>query len=359
MNFSHFEIIQFSICALAAISLIIGKLSRLPDRRIFLFLLTAFLLTLTALLQFEREHWILASTVISILLIELGVFAYIYDHYRVHRSVSGNLRNMGALYIFIGVVCFLSRLANFPVLFWSIPIILLALGYFFLRRRRGLASLCKGAGVIVSVAFVASMVYDIREGALPTHKPIPLRDRLLPEIVKPSFVDELNKLNERLSLMEKRDKELTEQLLVKNAKSKELQTGLDVAVAGRKEAEQKLKAAEQEKAAVEQKLAEFEKAKSAAKESFSNIEEKLNQAAENLKKAIQERDELKAEVEKLKATSTPMPMPGAESTVALEQEVKSLKQQLQQKEEDRSRLALELDKLSKVLERIREALVTE
>jgi hypothetical protein len=271
--------------------------------------------------------------------------------------VSGNLRNTGALYIFIGVVCFLSRVTNFPVLLWSIPIILLALGYFFLRRRRGLANLCKGAGVIISVAFIASMVYDVREGALPTHKPIPLRDRLLPEIVKPSFVDELNKLNERLSLMEKRNKELTEQLLVKNAKSKELQTGLDVAVAGRKEAEQKLKAAEQEKTAVEQKLAEFEKAKSAAKESFSNIEEKLNQAAENLKKAIQERDQLKAEVEKLKATSTPMP--GAESTVALEQEVKSLKQQLQQKEEDRLRLALELDKLSKVLERIREALVTE
>jgi hypothetical protein len=359
MEFSYVPV-QLVICALivaAVVIILVSRLSRFAIRRVFMLILSVFLVTVAYFLQFGPLYRIPIDVIIAVLLIELGILAYVYDYHRGYRSISGNLRNMGGLYIFIGVVCLLSRLAGFPVWLWVIPIILLALGYFFLRRRKGLANLCKGAGVIVSVAFIASMIYDVREGAIPTRKAVSLRDRLLPEIVKPSIIEDLNTLNEKLGKVEEEKKRLSEQLLVKQAKNKELKIELDVAMAGRREAEEKLKEIEKEKAASEKQIAEFEKAKSAAKESFSNIEGKLNKAAENLKKTISERDDLKAEVERLKAATTPQP--SATSPVALDREVVTLKEKLKQSEEERQRLMVELQKVSGVLEKIKEALVTE
>jgi hypothetical protein len=385
MVLSH-EVIQYTmygIAAAAAILLVARRGIRSVERRIGVLLLILLLLTLDAFLIIGVEFLAPADLLLSLLLIELGVLARIYDSYRTFKSISGTLKNIANLYIFTGLVCLQSRLTDFPVWLWAIPVLLFSAGYFFLRRRKGVANVvCKGLGVLVSVGFIASMLYDVREGAAPRLPTAEVGGRLLPEVVKPSIVDQLNALNEKVGAAEAEKKHLAENLDRSTAACRVLETKLAMETSARKEAEGQLatlrtsgigggeavkramadvedlqgivKKEQAARAEAELKLAELEKAKTAAKEGFTAIEEKLNLAAENLKKVMAERDAIKAELTTLRNTPTPTPGVPPEA-----KEVLSLKSQLKQKDEELARLNAEARKLRETIQKVREALERE
>lgn len=376
------EHLQYLCCALAAAALLcvlIRRWVRSVEWRVLLLELPIFFITLIACILAGYEYRAPADLLAALVLVELGVFARVYDSCRTYRSVSGTLRNVGNLYILAGLVCSLSHFARFPVLMWIIPLGLFSCGYFFLRRRRGAANLCKGFGVLITVGFVASMIYDVNEGGDAALGIRPLGSRLLPEIVRPSFVEQLNARNEKVEALEGAQKRLADELRRSRAEQRELEGKVEKEASSRRESERKaaalekaasaadetvrgLKAENEElraslkketegRASAEGKLVELEKTKAAAKEGFSTINENLTLAAENLKKVVAERDGLKAELDALKS-ATPAakgsPTPGAE--------VQALAQQVREKEAQRTTLAAEVARLQATLERVREAL---
>jgi len=296
------------------------------------------------------------------------------------------------------------------------PVLLFAAGYFFLRRRKGVANVvCKGCAVLISTGFIASMLYDIREDAAPPRAARLAGEPLPPEVMKPSIVDQLNALNEKVTMLEEElgrsraaCKEMEAKVAAETTARKEAEArlagleGADAAAseavkghlaelselrsmlareqAARAEVERSLEAVksaagpegpkdeaakgetlgdmlEKERAAraeAEAKLAELEKAKASAKESFTAIEEKLNLAAENLKKVMAERDAVKAELEALKSAPTPTPKAAPEV-----EEVKVLKSRLAQKDEELARAKTEANGLRGAIRRAREALGAE
>ena len=376
------DILNYSYCALLAAAFVLVMVRRAihsPESRIAVLLLAIVLITLAGVLYAGFEYHAPPDLLLSLILIELGLFAHIYDSYRTFKSISGTLRNMGSVYIFGGIVCILSRVADFPVLPWLIPLLLFSLGYFFFRRRRGLGNLCKGLGVLVSVAFIASMLYDIREGAVPARHRGLLKGRLLPEIIRPSIVEELNALNEKVIALEGERNRLRGELVRVHAEYAELEGRMkqeirklgemEKAGAASAETAQKLSAEREalqgklnrETAArseAERKLAELESARAAAKEGFSTIEEKLNVAAENLKKVVAERDSIKAELDALKGASAGTPAAAAEGR-APAAELLSLRRQVKEKEAERAALEAEAARLKETLDRIRKDLAPE
>jgi hypothetical protein len=376
------EHLQYLCCAMATLAVIlvvVRRWVRSAEPRVLLLEIPIFLVTLIACIEAYEYFRAPADLCAALILVELGVFARVYDSRRAYRSVSGTLRNVGNLYMLAGLVCALSRFADFPVLLWVIPLGLFSCGYFFLRRRRGAANLCKGFGVLITVGFVASMIYDVHEGLPPSRGLKSLRGRLLPEIVRPSFVEQLNARNEKVEALEGAQKRLADELRRSRAEQRELEGKVEKETSSRRELERKaaalekaasaadetvrrLKAENEEmKAALkketesrtsdEQKLVELEKIRTAAKESVSATTEKLTDAAENLKKAVAERDGLKAELDALKSAA-----PAATGSPAPSTEVQALAQQVREKEEQRTALAAEVARLQQTLERVREAL---
>jgi predicted nucleic acid-binding Zn-ribbon protein len=370
------DVLNYAYCGLLAAAFVLVLVRRAihsPESRIAVLLLVILLVTLAGILYAGFEYHAPPDLLLSLLLIELGLFALIYDSYRTFKSISGTLRNMGSVYVFGGVVCILSRLTDFPVLLWLIPLLFFSIGYFFFRRRRGLGNLCKGLGVLVSVAFITSMLYDIHEGAAPPwHRGI-LKGRLLPEIIRPSIVEELNALNEKVIALEGEKRRLRGELAHVHAEYTELEGRvkqeigklgeLEKAGAAAAETARKLSAERellQEKLnretagriESERKLAELESARAAVKEEFSAIEEKLNLAAENLKKVVAERDSIKAELKALRSRSA-VPAAAASEGRSPASELQSLRQQVQEKEAERAALAAETAKLKETLDRIR------
>ncbi len=364
--------LYYALLSAALVLVLVRQAIHSPEPRIAVLLIAVVLITIEAALYFGFECNVPPDLLLSIILIELGLFAHIYDSYRTFKSISGALRNMGSVYIFAGVVCILSRVAGFPVLLWLIPLLLFSLGYFFFRRRRGLGNLCKGLGVLVSVGFIASMLYDIREGAIPSWQGGLLKGRLLPEIIKPSIVEDLNALNEKLIVIEAERNRLRGELMRVRAEyaglegrvKQEIKKLGELERAGVASAEtahklaterevlqEKLNKETAARIEAERKLAELESARAAVKESFSTIEEKLNAAAENLKKVVAERDSIKAEIEALKGAPAGTP-PAAGAGVSLT-ELQSLRRQVQEKEAERAALAVEAARLKETLEKIR------
>ncbi len=376
------DVLNYAYCALlsaAFVFVLVRRAMHSPESHIAVLLLAILLVTLAGILYAGFEYRAPLDVLLSLLLIELGLFAHIYNSYKTFKSISGTLRNMGSVYVFAGIVCILSRFAGFPVLLWLIPLLLFSLGYFFFRRRRGLGNLCKGLGVLVSVAFIASMLYDIHEGAAPPWHRGLLKGRLLPEIIKPSIVEELNTLNEKVIVLEGEKSRMRGELVRVHAEYAELEGRvkqeigklgeLEKAAAAAAETAKKLGAEREglqeklnrETAArieAERKLAELESARAAVKEGFSTIEEKLSLAAENLKKVVAERDNLKAELEALKGASAGTPAAAAEGR-APAAELLSLRQQVREKEAERAALAAEAARLKETLDRIRKELAPE
>ena len=101
----------------------------------------------------------------------------------------------------------------------------------------------------------------------------------------------------------------------------------------------------------ERKRAELEKARETVKESFTGIDEKLQRAAEDLKKAVKERDDCKAEIAALKSRPTPTPPAGL--TIAA---LNDLKAQLERNEKERAALAAEVTSLKETVRKVREAI---
>ncbi|MDD5556092.1 MAG: hypothetical protein PHN82_02455 [bacterium] len=378
------EFIQNVICGLAAAAfllLLLRKAAGNAERRAGILVIAVLLFTVALLLglgtgAFAEDLLVPADVLIAVLAVVLGILIRVYDSHRTFRSVSGTLRNIGNLYVFTGLVCLLSRLTEFPVILWAIPVVLFAAGYFFLPRRKGLANvLCKGGAVLVSVGFIASMMYDIREGVTPGRRPVIMRGKILTEVVRPSLVDEMNILNERIAAAEAAQKKLAAGLDRARAESLDLEARLSAADAARREAESKLESiqrtsaeadaavrraagerdeilAELEReragrAEAERRLADLEKAREAAKESFTAIDERLTLAADNLKKVVAERDALRAELETARAGAEPAAPP---------EELEALRRQLAGSEAAQKRLAAEAAALRETLDRVRSAL---
>ncbi len=373
------DILNYTYCALlgaACVLILVRRVIRSQEAHVAVLLLAILLVTLAGGLYAGFQYQVSPDLLLAILLIELGLFAHIYDSHRTFTSISGRLRNAGSVYIFAGIVCILSRIADFPVLLWLIPLLLFALGYFFLRRKRGLGNLCKGLAVLVSVGFIAAMLYDIYEGAAPPRHRGILKGYLLPEIIKPSIVEELNGLNEKVIALQGEKNQLKSDLAraqtertALEAKSKqetldlgELEKSGAAAAetakrlgAEREDLQEKLNKETAARAEAERKLAELESARAAGKEGFSTIEEKLNLAAENLKKAVAERDSIKAELDALKEASAgaPLPTSGPGSPPA---ELDALRKQVQEKETARAALATEVARLKETLDKARKDL---
>jgi regulator of replication initiation timing len=371
--------LNYTYCALllaACVLLLVRRAIRSPEGHIAVLLLAILLVTLAGGLYAGFQYHVSPDLLISVLLIELGLFARIYDAHRTFTSISGTLRNAGSVYIFTGIVCIFSRIADFPVLLWLVPLLLFSLGYFFLRRRKGLGNLCKGLGVLVSVGFIAAMLYDVHEGAAPSRRRGILKGRFLPEIIKPSIVEELNALNEKvialqgdrdrlkgdLALVQTERAALDAQLKQATLRLGELEKSGAVAAAAvkklgaeNKTLKEKLDKATAAGAEAERKLAELESARAAVKEGFSAIEEKLDLAAENLKKAVAERDSIKAELDALKGATAGTPLPTS-APGGIKAELDALKNQLREKEAERAALAAELERLKETLERARKDL---
>ena len=380
MTFTR-ENLQYLCSAMAAVAMVFVLARRRAcsiEWRILLLELPIFLVTLIACVLLGYEYRSPADLLAALVLVELGVFARVYDAFRDYRSETGSLRHLGSLYILAGLACAMSGFAGFPVLLWIIPLGLFACGYFFMRNRRGAADLCKGFGVLITVGFVAWMIYDIHAGGGAAGGVRPLGSRFLPEIVRPSFVEQLNARNERVETLEASQKRLTEELLRERAEKRELEAKVEKEASGRKESERKVAALEKGTSAAEEtvrrikaeneqlqvalkketeartaaegKLVELEKIKTAAKESLAATTEKLTDAAENLKKVVAERDGMKTELAALKsaAPAAGTPAPGAE--------VQALAQQVREKEEQRVKLSAEVARLREALEKVREAL---
>jgi len=363
------DALQLTLGALGAASfilLLVRRRVRLVERRVALVLLSALLISVAYLIYLFYRYNVALNLLIPALLIEFGIFARIYDSYRSFRSISGTLRNLGNLYIFSGVVCLLSRSTGFPLAWWGIPVILFSLGYFFTKKKRGLGNLCKGLAVLISVAFTASILYDVRAGAQPGKQESLFKTRLLPNIIiRPSLVEELNSVNKKLAMAEGEKSKLAEEL-VKTGKERDelkkerqsLQSGLAEAEKARdenkrllqglraenQELQKKLNAEKEARSAAEQKL---EGAKAAGKESFTAIEEKLKLAADNLKKVVAEKDALAAELESLKSASAATPGAG-------QAEISELKKKLSAREQELQAVSAERDSLKKILARIAE-----
>jgi chromosome segregation ATPase len=333
------EHLQYLCCAMAVAAMVflfVRRRTRSTEWRILFMELPILLVTLIAciLLSYERRSPVDLLT--ALILVELGVFARVYDACRDYRSESGKLRHIGSIYILAGLVCALSGFAGFPVLLWIIPLALFSFGYFFMRGRRGAANICKGLGVLVSVGFIASIVYDAYEGGPAGRGAGRRAGGALPEVVRPSFVEQLHARNERVETLEAKQKQLVDDLQRAQAMQREAEgrlekdaallqgavekaAAMEKAAASADEAVSRLKAEHEEmaaamtkereaRAAAEAKLGELEKTREAARESLAAITEKLTDAAENLKRAVAERDALKAELEALKAAA---PVPGA------------------------------------------------
>ena len=173
------ELLRLVCCVLGAITLaliFIGRTLHSRERRVFALLLSILMISGGYLFVTWYVYQIHLEAIIAVLLIELGIFAYVYDAYRPYHSTSHKLRNLGSIYIFIGFGVLLSLATNFYIWAWIVPIVFLSLGYFFIKRRRGLANLFKGAGILVSVAFIASMIYDVKEGTVSSRE-APSRNR--------------------------------------------------------------------------------------------------------------------------------------------------------------------------------------
>ncbi|MCX6355766.1 MAG: hypothetical protein NTZ78_12820 [Candidatus Aureabacteria bacterium] len=358
------------IGAVAFILLLVKRSVKVIERRVALTLLSILLTTLAYLLYSGYQYRVSPDLLASLMIIELGVFARIYDSYRTFRSLSGTLRNLGNIYIFAGVVCLLSRSTGFSPLLWALPVILFSLGYFFMKKRRGLGNLCKGLGVLISVAFVASILYDARAGAIPGQGAALLRGHLLPDIMNPSFVEELNALNKKLSVADAEKARLSEKLILTKKESEKL-TQEKNAIEGKLAEMGKARAnesSERETLKTEkQKLQELlnketaarndakhklEEAKVAGKEGFTAIEEKLKLAADNLKKVMEEKTALTAELQSLRAAS-PMATPGSQSV-----DVQEMKKRLADREGELAAVTLERDRLKKIVGKIEDALPT-
>jgi len=356
------------IGAVAFILLLVKRSVRVIERRVALILLSILLTTLAYLLYSGYQYRVSPDLLASLMIIELGVFARIYDSYRTFRSLSETLRNLGNIYIFAGVVCLLSRSTGFSPLLWVIPVILFSLGYFFMKKRRGLGNLCKGLGVLISVAFVASILYDARVGATPRQGAALLRGCLLPDIMKPSLVEDLNALNKKLSVVEAEKARLSEELIQTRKESEKL-TREKNAIEGKLAELEKVRAnesSEREKLKTEkQRLQELlnketadkndaehklDEAKVAGKESFTAIEEKLKLAADNLKKVMEEKTALTVELQSLRVAS-PAATPGSQSP-----EVQEMKKRLADRERELAAVTSERDKLTKIVGKIEDAL---
>lgn len=371
----HLQYLCYALGA-AAIALVCARRwARSVERRMLLIELPILFVTVIACVWAGLEFRASTDVLVALVLVELGVLARVYHAHRTYRSASGNLRNVGNLYILVGLVCILSHSADFPGLLWLIPLAFFACGYFFLRNRRGLANLCKGCGALVALGFIASMVYDVYEGGTTGRGPRPARGEL-PEVVRPSFVEQLNARNEKVEALEGAKKRLAEDLQRVRAEQCEIEGQVEKEAALRQDAERKVAALEKAVSAAEEaarrlkaeneqlqaalkkeieakttaegKLIEFEKIKAAAKESVTATTEKLDDAAENLKKVVAERDGLKTELDALKAAA---PAPGAAEG--------GLAQQLKEKEEARAKLAAETARLRATLELVREAVAGE
>jgi chromosome segregation ATPase len=233
--------------------------------------------------------------------------------------------------------------------------------------------------VLITVGFVTSMIYDVHEGGEAARGMLPLSKRLLPEIIRPSFVEQLNSRNEKVEALEGAQKRLADELRRSRAEQRELKGKVENEASSRRESERKAAALEKAvsvadetvrglkveneelrvslkketegRTAAEGKLVELEKTKAAAKEGFSTINENLTLAAENLKKVVTERDGLKAELDALKSSA-----PAVKGTPDPGPEVRALAQQVKEKEEQRTALAAEVARLQATLERVREAL---
>lgn len=377
------DMLNYAYCALlgaACLLVLVRRAIHSPEANVAALLLAILLVTIAGGLYAGFQYSVSPDLLLAIFLIELGLFARIYDSHRTFTSISGRLRNAGSVYIFAGIVCILSRVADFPTLLWLIPLLLFSLGYFFFRRKRGLGNLCKGLSVLVSVGFIAAMLYDVYEGAVPVkHRGI-LKGCLLPEIIKPSIVEELNARNEKIIALQGEKNRLGSELALVRAeraaldaklKQETLKVGeLEKSGSAAAEAVKKLGAENEalkenlsrETAArteAERRLAEIERARAAVKEGFSAIEEKLKLAAENLKKAVAERDGIKAELDALKkatAAAPPYPTagPGAPSA-----ELDALRKQVQEKEAERAALAAEAARLKETLDKARKDLAPE
>ncbi|MCX6357910.1 MAG: hypothetical protein NT045_08585 [Candidatus Aureabacteria bacterium] len=324
------EIIELVCCALLAASsvlVVVRRGVRAVEWRAALAILATIGVTVAYLVILGTRYGVPPDLLISVLLVELGVCAHVYDRYRTFHSVSGSLRNIGSIYLFVGVIGLLSRPTRFPMYLWAIPVLFFSCGYFFFKRRRGAANLCKGLGVLVSVAFMASILYDIREDSVPGAPHGYSRGRLS-DIIRPSIVEKLNALNERVFTLEAEKVRLSSDLAGERAaaaqarttmngeraafesKRTELEGALAAARNAQQEAQGALDRERGARAEAEQKLGE---AKAAGKEGFSALDEKLALAAENLKKLVAENEALKAEREALKSTPPPGGMPAGQA----------------------------------------------
>ncbi len=369
------EQLQYLCCAMAVAAMVfvfVRRRARSIEWRILFMELPILLVTLIAciLLSYERRSPVDLLT--ALILVELGVFARIYDACREYRSESGTLRQIGSIYILAGLVCALSGFAGFPVLLWIIPLALFSAGYFFLRGKRGAANICKGLGVLVSVGFIASIVYDAYEGGPAGRGASRRAGGALPEVVRPSFVEQLHARNERVETLEAKQKQLVDDLQRLKAMQREAEgrlekeaalrqaavekaAAMEKAAASADEAVSRLKTEQEEMAAAmakerearsaaESKLGEFEKTREAARESLAAITEKLTDAAENLKRVVAERDALKAELEALKAAA-PVPGAGEGATDRAREGLAAAEEDLKQVVAERDALKAELEAL--------------
>lgn len=364
------EVLEFVCAGMSAVAFILILVRRrvhAAERRVGMLLVSILLVSLACIAYCTSRYGTPLDLLVALLLIELGVFAQIYDSHRTFRGVSGALRNVGNLYIFAGVACLLSRFTRFPVALWILPLVLFSLGYFALRSRRGAANFCKGLGAIISIAFIASILYDVKEG--PAHGPRAgrLGGRLLPDIMKPSMAEELNTLNARLATADADKRRLAAELTRLRREHEEMQRdaaarlsklekmntdalgALETSRAATQKLQDALGAENAARVEAERKLAE---ARAAGKESFTTIEEKLKLAAENLKKVVAEKEALKAELESMKL-AVPGAPPGSQAGAA---DMQALERRLKDKEEELAGVLADRARLKSVLERIGEAL---
>lgn len=374
------EHLQYACCVMAAVAFVLVLLrrrARSVEWRVLLMEIPIFLVTLIACVEAYEYFRAPADLLIALLLVEAGVFARVFDARRTYRSEIGTMRDLGNLYILSGLACALSHFAGLPAYWWILPVALFSCGYFFFRSRRGAANLCKGVGVLITVGLVASILYDLKQGGPAARGVGPAGHGLLPELIRPSFVEQLNGMNERIASLQNDRRRLTDDLLRLRADQAGFEAKAEKEAASRRELERKAEALEKASAAAEEtirrlkaeseqaqaaakkesdaraaaegRLVELEKTKAAAKESFSDIDEKLKLAADDLKKAVAERDGLKAELAALKAAS---PAPG---TPAAGTELQALAQQVREKEGQRAKLASELARLQETMDKVREA----
>lgn len=378
--------LQYLCCAMAAaafVLVLVRRQARSVEWRVLLLEIPIFLGTLMACIEAYEYYRTPADLLVSLILLELGVFARVYDACRDYRSESGILRHIGNLYILAGLVCALSSLAGLDwklAILWIIPLALFACGYFFLRNRREAANVCKGLGLLISIAFISSMIYEMYAGGGAAGGARPLGSRFIPEIVRPSFVEQLNARNERVEALEAAQKRIIGERDRARAEQRGLEGKVGKEESERRESERKAAALEKAASAAEEtvrrvkeeneglqaslkketeartaaegKLVELEKIKTAAKESLAATTEKLTDAAENLKKVVAERDGLKAELDALKSV---VPAAGTPASGA---EVQALAQQVREKEEQRTKVAAEVVRLQETLDKVRDALAT-